>query len=430
MIRLLGRAVWGAASHPPSGLILRRGYAAPGGKPKASFQRVDGQWVRRTEDGTSKSPGATRAKRPPRDSGRGKPKPATTASGGSRGKEKWQRDSKGGWGKQKQALAASGKQPTGGADAAKGASGLGVGQDADWFEDEMGGDDEILIPLKVKEDPESKPRSRGAKWREMKSGKPRRKEQPPKGARQPRRSDSKPMVMRFEKPAKYKKKQKRRVVTIGEVISVEGLAELLEQETEGVLEVLQQLNDDGKYAEPLDLVSPEDAELLVMEAGLTPRRTYADFEDAVPVAADDAELLARVPVVSVMGHVDHGKTTLLDALRETSLADEEAGGITQRIGAFRVLQDGTTLSVFDTPGHASFKSMRSSSVQLTDVVVLCVAADDGAKPQTIECINLIRRSGVQLVVAITKIDKYEADIDGVKQELMRHGVIADELGGG
>merc|ERR1712159_512707 len=113
--------------------------------------------------------------------------------------------------------------------------------------------------------------------------------------------------MRFEKPAKYQKKQKRRVVTIGEVVTVESLAELLEQKTEAVLGLLQQLNDEGKYVGALDLVSPDDAELLVMEAGLASMRTYADFEDAVPQSADhDVDLLPRVPVVSVMGHVDHG----------------------------------------------------------------------------------------------------------------------------
>jgi len=215
------------------------------------------------------------------------------------------------------------------------------------------------------------------------------------------------------------------------VTTVQEMAAVLDQEPDEVLSVLQQLNDQHKYESELDLVSPEDAELLVLEAGHTPKRVVFDFKDAVPsmMELDEALHSHRQPVISVMGHVDHGKTTLLDSLRDSTLADNEAGGITQRIGAFNVMHDEQSLTFFDTPGHESFGCMRSSTIQLTDVAVLCVAADDGPKPQTLECIHLIQRAGVQLVVALTKCDRPDADPARVKQQLMQHGVISDDLGG-
>lgn len=146
---------------------------------------------------------------------------------------------------------------------------------------------------------------------------------------------------------------------------------------------------------------------------------------------DDLE--ARPPIIAVMGHVDHGKTTLLDRIRQTQTAQKEAGGITQKIGAYEVnidyREEKRKLVFLDTPGHEAFSSMRSRGVQVTDLALLVVAADDGVKPQTIETIKCIKEANVPLVVAINKIDKDDANIDNLKQELSTYNVIPDDWGG-
>ena len=159
------------------------------------------------------------------------------------------------------------------------------------------------------------------------------------------------------------------------------------------------------------------------------KNTRNDFS----VLNEEEGLDKRPPIVAIMGHVDHGKTTLLDKIRQTQVAQKEAGGITQKIGAYEVevdYQEDTKKLVFlDTPGHEAFSSMRSRGVQVTDIGVLVVAADDGVKPQTIETIKCIKEAEIPLIVAINKIDKDDANIENIKQELSKYNLIPDDWGG-
>ena len=188
----------------------------------------------------------------------------------------------------------------------------------------------------------------------------------------------------------------------------------------------------GKMVTPNTVLSYEDAENIALEYNM-----LCEKEEVVDVISnmlkEDDELaenlVTRPPVVCVMGHVDHGKTSILDAIRNTNVIDKEAGGITQHIGAYQVKINDRLITFLDTPGHEAFTAMRLRGAQSTDIAVLVVAADDGVKPQTIEAINHAKAANVEIVVAINKIDKPEANVDKVKQELSEYGLISEDWGG-
>ncbi len=220
-----------------------------------------------------------------------------------------------------------------------------------------------------------------------------------------------------------------RDVVVPETITVQELANRMAERGTEVIKALMKMD---VMATINQLVDADTAELVVEEFGHRFKRVAAsDVELGLKGAPDEAgEVAPRPPVVTIMGHVDHGKTSLLDALRETDVAAHEAGGITQHIGAYQVmLGSGDKITFIDTPGHAAFTEMRSRGANVTDIVVLVVAADDGIKDQTIEAINHAKAAKVPIIVAINKIDRPEADSDRVKQGLLQHDLVVEDLGG-
>jgi translation initiation factor IF-2 len=220
-----------------------------------------------------------------------------------------------------------------------------------------------------------------------------------------------------------------REVTIPETITV---AELANRMARRAVDVIKVLMKNGIMATVNDVIDADTAELVASEYGHTVRRVAeSDVLEGLKGGDDESEKLrSRPPVVTVMGHVDHGKTSLLDALRQTDVAAGEAGGITQHIGAYQVmLHSGAKITFLDTPGHAAFTAMRARGAKVTDIVVLVVAADDGVMPQTVEAIAHAKAAQVPIIVAINKVDKGDADPMRVKTELLQHEIQVEDLGG-
>ncbi|OKH87277.1 translation initiation factor IF-2 [Thalassospira sp. TSL5-1] len=220
-----------------------------------------------------------------------------------------------------------------------------------------------------------------------------------------------------------------REVVVPDTITVQELANRMAERAADVIKCLMGLGVMATINQSLD---PDTAQLVVEEFGHNMKRVSdADVEEALVVADDTEEqLISRPPVVTVMGHVDHGKTSLLDALRKTDVVSGEAGGITQHIGAYQVtMANGSKITFIDTPGHAAFTEMRSRGAKVTDIVVLVVAADDSVMPQTIEAINHAKAANVPIIVAINKMDKPGADANRVKTALLQHEVVVEEMGG-
>ncbi|NNF77472.1 MAG: translation initiation factor IF-2 [Rhizobiales bacterium] len=219
-----------------------------------------------------------------------------------------------------------------------------------------------------------------------------------------------------------------REVTIPEAITIQELANRMAERGVDIIKFLMKQGDMMKIT---DVVDADTAQLVAEEFGHTVKRvSESDVELGLMGEEDDqGDLETRAPVVTIMGHVDHGKTSLLDALRNANVVSGEAGGITQHIGAYQVETPGGVVSFVDTPGHAAFTAMRARGAKVTDIVILVVAADDGVMPQTVEALNHAKAAEVPMIIAINKMDKPEADPTRVRNELLQHEIVVESLGG-